>query len=124
MRRQYKIWVSALKSCRSLQASLKRNASRYSAQNLVQAFCLFHTIGTYSGASDLRYSSARPELVSNIVGKASNVESRRHLASNGEIGKLKLLELQGINAHLLWWYIYTYALSGQLISFLSRHFFC
>src|SRR4030042_1485713 len=112
------------KNCLSLPLSLKSNIFLFVAQDFFQAFGLFHVIRAHSGAADIHDSSAHSEFLSNIVGKASNVESRRHLAGNGEIGKLKLLELQGINAHLFWWYIYTYALSGQLISFLSRHFFC
>ena len=101
-----------MKVCPSLPPSLKRNVCLFVVQDLFQAFGLFDMVRAYSGAADIHDSSAHSEFLSNIVGKASNVESRRHLASNGEIGKLKLLELEGINAHLFWWYIYTDALSG------------
>jgi hypothetical protein len=62
------------------------------AQVLLQAFSLFHMIRTYFGTTDCYHNSADPESLSDIMGKASHVKPRRHLASEGEIGELELLQ--------------------------------
>jgi hypothetical protein len=112
MRGKYKIYAFGCENPPEFATVAQKQRFLFVAEDLFQEFSLFHVIRAHSGAADIHDSSAHSEFLSNIVGKASNVESRRHLTSNGEIGKLKLLELEGINAHLFWWYIYADALSG------------
>ena len=45
------------------------------AQELLQAFSLFHMIRAHSSAANFHYSSAHPKFLSDIVSKASNVKS-------------------------------------------------